>query len=177
MAEGVHRDAVVADDDPVDGGRIGVPKAIGVAALQGGEDLLDEQACVRAALDDRTAPPGIGRRSSRGARRIRDCGTTVYSPANPAGISARNSASSDTKHVSGRRPPCTSDEAVPEMDQDVVQVAHAHVTVEALDPDLGVGLGRHQVQQVVGVVERRVVLRPPRRSPNSAAMSKSGRSK
>ena len=40
----------------------------------------------------------------------------------------------------------------------MVQAEHAHVAGEPLDPDGGAGLGDHQVEQVVGVVEGALAL-------------------
>ena len=69
-----------------------------------------------------------------------------------------------------------AEQVVAQVYLQVVEAEHAHVAGESVHPDSGAGLGGHQVEQVVGVVEGTLAV-DRHLGPEPSAMSNSGRSK
>ena len=154
VAAGVEGDAaIVADDDTIHEGLIHVPEAIRVRLLEVGEHLLDEEAGVGAALDvgeDRPIP--VVRRFEEfadvrlGHDRVEPC-ELGWDLVEELGLLRHDARFRAQVAVPAKQ-------AVPQVHLEVVEAEHAHMTGEPLDAHLDSSLGAHQVEQVVGVVER-----------------------
>ena len=157
VPEGMQDDDPVTDDDAIDQGLVVVSEPIGILPLEIGQDLLDQRATVGAALPIREHRPigVIVRFEEFPDPALRHDGVQ---PLELVGDLLEEGRVLGHEAGLESQPTVATQLDVPQMHQHVVQREHPHVAGEALDPDRRTGLRRHQVEEVVGVVERALAL-------------------
>ena len=165
MAASVHDDTAIADDDTIHERVIDEPEAVGIALLEVGQHSLDQGGAVDAALAVREhsavsvvirvqelANAGLGDDRVEGGELGRDLLEELGLVGDHAGLQAQAAL--------------PAEQVVAQVHLEVVEREHAHVAGEPLDADGGAGLGGHEVEQLVGGVERPLgidrLLRPER---------------
>ena len=160
VTAGLQRRSLLADGDARDVGAIHEPEPARVAPFQIRECLLGQQPAVR-------GPLGTGQHRAVAVivdveqfahARLRD---DVIEPLEVSG--KRVTELRPLRHHARLRAPPTlaADEVVAQMDLQVVQIEHPHVTGESLDPNGGARFGDHEVEQIVSPVETPLCLDGP----------------